>query len=467
MNEEYDLIVIGCGAAGLAAAISHAETAAAGKRKVHVAVLESATREQRGGATRWTSAWFRITADRKLDPAFGSLMDRNSDGRADLDYCRTLDRELPTTLDFLESHGVEVIYFPQPFPNRNTGGGLGMPAGGGVAIVDGLAAYVDGLPGAKILYETQAQRLELDKDGTVTGVTVQARGGKPRTLKGRAVVLACGGFEGNPDLLARHLGERGRDLPLVAPTLANNRGDGLGMALAAGAATAGQFDMFHGEPADPRSGKPDAVVYAYPYGIVVNRHARRFYDEGHDSFDSTFEDLSYEIWRNQDQRAFFIGDRTTMAIEHVEKIILSDQEPVRAGSIAELARGLGLDPKALEKTVSEFNAAVGTGRFNAHARDGKATVGLHPPKSNWAFKLESPPFVGWPLTCAITFTFGGVRTDSQARVLKPDGTPIPGLYAAGEVTGLYYRSYPAGTSVLRALTFGRIAGAHAASNNRG
>jgi tricarballylate dehydrogenase len=275
-------------------------------------------------------------------------------------------------------------------------------------------------------------------------------------------VLACGGFEGNPDLLARHLGDRGRELPLVAPTLANNRGDGLGMALGAGGTTAGQFDMFHGEPADPRSKKPDAVVYAYPYGIVVNRHARRFYDEGRDSFDSTFEDFSFEIWRNQEQQAFFIGDRTTMAIEHIDKIILSDQPPVKADSIGELARALGLDPAALERTVSGFNAAVGPGRFNAHARDGKSTVGLHPPKSNWAFKLDSPPFVAWPLTCAITFTFGGVRTDSHARVLTAEGAPIPGLYAAGEVTGLYYRSYPAGTSVLRALTFGRIAGAEAA-----
>jgi tricarballylate dehydrogenase len=467
MEQEFDLIVVGCGAAGLSAAIGHAEAAAASGRKVHIAVLERASREERGGATRWTSAWFRITGERRLDPAFTPLMERVSDGRADLDYCRMLERELGGTLDFLERHGVELIYFPQPFPNRNTGGGLGMPAGGGVAIVDGLAAVVDGLPGAKILYETEAVRLEFDADRRLAGVAVRTRGGKPRTLKCRAAVLACGGFEGNPDLLAEHLGARGRELPLVAPTLANNRGDGLRMALDAGAGVAGQFDMFHGEPADPRSKKPDAVVYAYPYGIVVNRHARRFYDEGQDSFDSTFEDFSYEIWRNQEQRAFFIGDQTTRNIEHVDKIILSDQPPITAGTIGELARQLGLDPAALEKTVAEFNGAVGPGRFNAHARDGKATIGLQPPKSNWAFKLESPPYLAWPLTCAITFTFGGVRTDSQARVLKQDGSPIAGLYAAGEVTGLYYRSYPAGTSVLRAVTFGRIAGAGAASENTG
>jgi tricarballylate dehydrogenase len=225
--------------------------------------------------------------------------------------------------------------------------------------------------------------------------------------------------------------------------------------------------MFHGEPTDSRSRKPDAVVYAYPFGIVVNRQAQRFYDEGKDSFDSTFEELAFEIWRNQQQTAFFIGDQTTLGIANVEAIILTDQPPVMAVTIGELAGKLGLDPAALAATVAEYNAAIGPGDFNPKVRDGKAAPGLTPPKSNWAFPLEKPPYVAYPLTCAITFTFGGVRTDSQARVVTPAGVAIPGLYAAGEVTGLYYRQYPAGTSVLRSLTFGRIAGAHAAAIDGG
>jgi tricarballylate dehydrogenase len=149
----------------------------------------------------------------------------------------------------------------------------------------------------------------------------------------------------------------------------------------------------------------------------------------------------------------------------VQAIILTDQPPVTAGTLGELASQLGLEPKALEHTVAAYNAATGPGKFNAHVRDGKCAPGLVPPKSNWAFPIESPPFIGYPLTCAITFTFGGVRTDSLARVVTPSGTVIPGLYAAGEVTGLYYHQYPAGTSVLRAATFGRIAGSHAASRH--
>jgi len=137
---------------------------------------------------------------------------------------------------------------------------------------------------------------------------------------------------------------------------------------------------------------------------------------------------------------------------------------IEAPTLAALAEKLGLDAKALEATVAEYNAAIEPGSFDPTIFDGKAAVGLDPPKSNWAFRLERPPFIAYPLTCAITFTFGGIRTNARAQVVSPSGAPIPGLYAAGEVPGLYYPSYPAGTSVLRAATFGRLAGAHAAAS---
>ena len=467
VSHAYDLAVVGCGAAGLSAAVSCARARLAQNRQPRILVIERAPREARGGATRWTSAWLRITASRALDPQFVAQMERVSAGRADLEYCRTLEREVTASLAFLEHNEVALTYFQQPFPNRNTGGGLGMPARGGIGIVDGLAGVLERIAGCEILYETEALRLTTASDGRVDGLVVRSRDGYTRTLAAAAVVIACGGFEGNAEMLTRYLGPRAWELPLIAPTLAHNTGDGLRMALELGAGTAGQFDMFHGEPIDARSRKPDAVVYAYPYGIVVNGNAERFYDEGKDSFDSTFEELAFEIWRNQRQRAFFIGDQTTLGIEHVQAIILTDQPPVTAPTIGELAVQLGLAPHALERTVAQYNAAVVPGRFDPHSRDGSTAPGLVPPKSNWAFALSSPPYIGYPLTCAVTFTFGGIRTDTLARVLTPAGTPIPGLYAAGEVTGLYYHQYPAGTSVLRSVTFGRIAGAHAARSMRG
>jgi succinate dehydrogenase/fumarate reductase flavoprotein subunit len=455
----YDLVVIGMGASGLSAAVTYADAAPAAS----IAVLERATEEERGGATRYTSSWFRITEDRQLDPNFVGMMERVSGGLADLDYCRTLEREVNESLRFLDEHDVEVIYFKQPLPNRNTGGGLGMPNGGGAAIVAGLSAVLERTEGVEPLYETEALRLSVSDEGRVDGVVVRGRDGLLRRLGARAVVIASGGFEGNHEMLAQYIGERACDMPVIAPGPKNNRGEGIRMAIEIGADTAGQFDMFHGEPVDPRTSKPDAVVYPYPYGILVNGHAERFFDEGQNSFDSTFEQLGYEIWRHQEQKAFFIGDQTSLSVEGFSIVNLTDQDPVTGGTIRELAQQLGLDPDALERTVADYNAAIGPGEFDPYTFDGKSTVGLEPPKSNWAFPLDSPPFIAYPLTCAITFTFGGIRTDSSARVMTPNGTPIPGLYAAGEVTGLYYHEYPAGTSVLRSVTFGRLAGTHAAA----
>ncbi|MGH3026035.1 MAG: FAD-binding protein, partial [Gaiellaceae bacterium] len=246
---QYDLVVVGCGAGGLAAAVAYADQVGPDAR---IAVLERATRAGRGGATRWTSSWFRVTADRQLDPAFAETMARLSGGKADLEYCRAYASEVPATFGFLDRHGVPWIYFEQPFANRNTGGGLAMPVPGGVAIVDTLTRVIEELPNAEIFYETQAVALGTDREGRIESVQVRGPQGG-RRLAARAVVIACGGFEGAPDLRREHFGPRGAEMPLIAPTLANNRGDGIRLASPLGADLAGQFDMFHGEPVDRRS----------------------------------------------------------------------------------------------------------------------------------------------------------------------------------------------------------------------
>jgi tricarballylate dehydrogenase len=464
MSGSYDLVVIGMGASGLSAAVSYADAVAVRGQPPSVAVLERSAKEDRGGSTRFTGSWFRVTEDRRLDPRFVETMDSVSGGLADLDYCRKLERELPASIEFLEEHDVGYVYFKQGLPNRNTGGGLGMPVGSGLGIVDGLAGVLERTEGVQLLYETEAVRLSVSAEGRIDGVVVRGRDGLLRTLHAGAVVIASGGFEGNKEMLTQYLGEKACDLPVISPGTGNNRGEGIRMAVEVGADTAGQFDMFHAEPVDARATKPDPVVYPYTYGIVVNRHARRFFDEGKNSFDSTFEELGYAIWRHQEQTAFLIGDQTSLSVTGFTDVVFTDLPPVAAETIGDLAEQLELDPAALEATVAEFNAAVGPGEFDPYRFDGKATIGLEPPKSNWAFALDSPPFIAYPLTCAICFTFGGIRTDSEARVVSPSGTPIPGLYAAGEVTGLYYHEYPVGTSVVRGVTFGRLAGAHAAEH---
>ena len=324
-------------------------------------------------------------------------------------------------------------------------------------------ACLEGIEGVEIHYETEAVDLVTDARGAITGITARGRDGYLRTLSAPAVILACGGWQNNKALMAQYLGpQRRRTCRSSRPALAYNTGDGLRMATAVGGGVAGQFDMVHGEPYDRRTTYPDAVVLSYPYGILVNGQAKRFLDEGVAPLDRTFEAFSYEIWRNQENEAYLIGDQSMVTVPFYELLNTTDKEPETADTLAGLAEKLGLDPAALEATVAEYNAAAGPQPFDPTTMDGKATTGITPPKTNWAQPIERGPFVGYPLTTAVCFVFGGVRTDAQARVVSPAGAPIPGLYGAGEMTGVFYRYYPVGTSVLRGLTFGRIAGAHAA-----
>ncbi len=136
--------------------------------------------------------------------------------------------------------------------------------------------------------------------------------------------------------------------------------------------------------------------------------------------------------------------------------------PVSSHSIAALAEQIGLPAADLQSTVAAYNAAIQPGHFDPLRKDGKQAVGISPPKSNWAIPIDKPPYIAFPLECSVVFTFGGLATDTSARVLSTDDYPIPGLYAAGEITGLYFGKYPGATSVLRGLVFGRIAGREAA-----
>ncbi|GHC70359.1 FAD-binding protein [Streptomyces cinnamoneus] len=466
--EEYDLIVIGFGAAGLSAAVTYAEATADRGTPVRIAVLERSAKEDRGGATRWTGAFLRVNEDRQLDTDYADHLTRESKGLVDTAYVARLAQETPQTLAFVERHGVEISYDAFPLPHTFDGGVPSMtppasPLGGGASIVSHLGAALERDPRVDIRYETEALRLTTTDEGAVDGVVVRGRDGRTQQLRGRSVVLACGGFQGSVEALTRYVGERACDLPLIASGIANNRGDALRMAMELGADTAGQFDMIHAEPVDRRTKAADAVLYGFACGIFLNGKLERFFDEGRDTWDNTFEHVGYEIWKNQDQEAYWIADAKTLAIPGIMNSLLSDVPPEQAGTLGELAAKLGVDPEGLEKSVAEFNAACGPGEFDHTRLDGKSTTGVTPPKSNWATPLDTAPFIGVPVTSAVCFTYGGIRTDLDGRVVTPSGAPIPGLYAAGEATGLYYHSYPPATSVLRSLVFGRIAATHAAA----
>jgi tricarballylate dehydrogenase len=234
------------------------------------------------------------------------------------------------------------------------------------------------------------------------------------------------------------------------------------MALDIGAAGAGEFGSYHAEPVDPRSGISEPSIFIFPYGILVNKDGHRFTDEAPGTVDAHYERVTRRIFEQRDGTAWVVLDARHTRIPNYRLGIRTDKPPVVANSIRELAVALALPPDALEETVARYNAACQPGETRPLELDGLATHGLTPPKSNWAVSVDEAPFHAYPIISANVFTFGGLQINAEARVLDKDGEAIPGLYAAGEIVGLYYGTYTGATSVLKGMVFGRIAGQDAA-----
>jgi tricarballylate dehydrogenase len=461
MNEpDYDVVVVGHGAAGLAAALAAAEAGA-----TRVLVVERAPQDARGGNTRWSPSYMRLETPDRLAPRFIEDMLETSGGRSDPAYVRRLAAEASPVLTWLQQHG---LTFDRPLNYFLTAAAPRIqPVGAGAAIVERLTRAASAA-GVSFAYATDAQSIDLDAGGSVAALRVRAAGGSEQRLATRAIVLACGGFESDPVAMREHLGEGAESIRPITAGTAYNAGAGIRMAIAAGARTAGDWNGVHVEPVDPRSERPEPVVLTYPYGIVVDRDGRRFFDEGGGRVDETWETLARTIHFSTPGRiAYAVFDAALGDIPDYGRAVCTDQEPIRASTIRELGAALEIDAAGLAQTVTDYNAAApGDARaFEATRVDGLATTGLNPPKSNWARRIERAPFLAYPLVCAICYTFGGIETDAEARVIGNAG-PIPGLFAAGEITGQFYGKAPGGTSVLRALVFGRIAGQRALSFGR-
>ena len=263
-------------------------------------------------------------------------------------------------------------------------------------------------------------------------------------------------------MMTHYIGPTARYLRPVARGGYYNKGEGIRIALGLGAAPAGDFSSFHAEPLDPRSTQAEALVLNFPYGILVNRRGRRFVDEAPGPVDVNYDHIARAIKDEPDGIAWVVFDQRIHDVPNWKKSIRTDHPPIQAQSIAELAELCNLPGKALVKTVDDYNNACSGGEFSSLKEDHLATEGIEPVKSNWSRPIDSGPFMAYPIIPGICFTYGGIKTNSEAQVMDNDGRPIPGLYAAGEATGLYYQVYTGATSVLRGAVFGKIAGTWAA-----
>jgi tricarballylate dehydrogenase len=448
------LAIVGQGAAGLAAALAAAEQAREIGFPMQITAVDRAPAGLAGGGTRFSPSNMRLADPQTMSHAFAAIVD--GDPRHDRVYFDTLAREAQPAVDWLEGYGVafeQIPYYLAATPRYR-------PVGGGAALIQALTGAAKAA-GVRILCDFDANVILRNAGGAITALTGRNAAGERREIAANAVVLACGSFAGNGDALQRHLGPGAERLRLISPGTAFNTGGGIAMAEALGASVSGDWAGMHSEPIDPRAQTPAAVVLVYPYGILVDRTGRRFLDEGAGLVHETWENVSRRIhFETPGSVAWAIFDASLEEIPDYRRAIRSEVAPVTAPSLADLARLLDIPADALAATAGRFNAHVPgmSVPFDAARCDGRATTaGLGIPKSNWARRIERPPFLAWPIVCGVAYTFGGLATNERAEVLGVDG-PIPGLYAAGEITGHFYRTAPNAVSVLRALVFGRIAG---------
>jgi len=488
--QSFGVVVVGAGNAGLCAALAARESCAG------VLVLEAAPEAERGGNSRFTAGAMRVAyrgvEDLKalmpdLSEAeiartdFGTYteadflddLERITESRSDPDLAELLVKRSFDTLRWMKGKGVRFapMYGRQAFKvgerMRFWGGLVVEASGGGPGLVDSLigAAQRDGI---EIWYGARAIRLIADDQG-VHGVAVR-RSGKSIEVPARAVVLASGGFEANAEWRTRYLGP-GWDLAKVRGSRFNT-GTGIAMALEIGASPYGNWSGCHAVGWDrnaPEFG--DLSVgdgfqkHSYPFGIMVNAFGKRFVDEGADFRNYTYAKYGRVILAQPQQFAWQIFDSKVTHLLRDEYRIRQATK-VRADTPEDLASKLDdVDAAAFLREVATYNAAVRKDiAFDPTALDGRCTEGLAINKSNWANTIDTPPFEAFAVTCGITFTFGGLRIDTDAAVQSIDGEPIPGLFAAGElVGGLFYFNYPGGSGLTSGAVFGRIAGTSAAA----
>lgn len=453
----YDVVVIGGGNAALCAAMTARENGA------DVLLIECSNRDLRGGNSRHTRN-LRFLHHGPTAYLTGSYLEEEfwedlmlvTEGQTTEHLARLTIQESRDLGAWMEVHGC--VFQPPLKGTLHLSRTNAHFLGGGKALINAYYRTAAKM-GISVVYEAEAQELEL-QSGRFQAVLVR-HAGREHLIRARAAVVASGGFQADIGWLKEYWGEAADNFLIRGTPF--NKGRMLRVLLEKGAKPAGDPGQCHAVAIDARAPKFDGGIVTrldcVPFGIVVNREARRFYDEG-----ENFWPKRYAIWgrlvaQQPGQIAYCFIDSKALDL-----FMPSVFPPVEACSIAELAENLGLDPTALEHTVRTYNEAVRTGSFDPSVLDDCHTEGLEPQKSHWARSLDSPPFYGYPLRPGITFTYLGVTVNHAAQVILQDGTPLPNLMAAGEIMSgnILGKGYLAGFGMTIGTVFGRIAGREAA-----
>jgi tricarballylate dehydrogenase len=459
LNRKFDVLVIGGGNAALCAAIS------ARRRGASVLVLEGAPKFYRGGNTRHTrnmrcahDAATEILTGPYTEQEFWEDLLRVTGGETDEELARFMIAESKDILNWIVEQGVR--WQPSLGGTLSLGRTNSFFLGGGRSMLNALYRTAEAL-GVEIMYDAEVVDLEID-NGMFLSATLKQGDGRT-SIRAAALVAAAGGFEANIEWLKQYWGEAADNF-LIRGT-PYNRGSVLKMLLDKGVREVGDPTQCHAVAIDARAPRFDGGIITrldcVVFGIVVNRNAERFYDEGEDIWPKRYAIWGRLVAGQPGQIAYIVFDSTVLT-----SFMPSLFPPIKADTIAELAGKLELDPAALEKTVAGFNAAVRPGTFDHTILDDCRTEGLTPPKTHWARKLETPPYYAYPVRPGITFTYLGTRVNKQARMQMKDGKPSANMFAAGEIMAgnVLGRGYAAGIGMTIGSVFGRVAGQEAAKN---
>jgi tricarballylate dehydrogenase len=481
-----NVLVVGGGNAGLVASIE------ARNQGVNVLLIDKAPRKARGGNSRHSAGHFRIASEgtKDFEPLlkgttlpkgvieiepyskddFYNKVIKLSEGLSDRRLTEIfVDRSLET-VTWMKEQGLQWDLNPSHVAKIGdkllwSAGQLALDAlGAGEGLVEQLYGILErrSIP---VLYETAARKLIMDADGKVCGVLAKGPEGFVE-IEADNVILACGGFQANPAWRRRYLGPNW-DLVKLRGTRYDT-GDGLDMAVEAGAQLAGHWGGCHASIVSEDSPMIEAASsgserYSYPYCIMVNRDGERFVNEGEDLQVFTYAKFGKEILKQPGSVAFQIYDGKVIPLL---RKAYQNAVAVESDSLRGLAEELDINVERFLATVDTYNQAIVNDEapFISYRLDGRRTRGLTPDKTNWAQKFDTPPYRGYAVVCGLTMTYGGLKTNERGEVIDTSENPIKGLYAVGEITGgFFYHNYPSGTGLMRGAVMGRIVGSEAAS----